>query len=222
MIQGIGMWNPIRRNRKIGKTQGGRVKAGVAREKSSRRPAWKWCNTAKPSDRFHYNWDRCKQIPGDPCPLVEENPAHGYHHPCTGAEVLDVLRRLPENIRGRVRFVLLAQPPRNAIKRAVLGRHFDGCVILYSQPDDLGESPLAIVESDDQDCIQPWCRSRRRVGSEWHLSWTSEEMRNFYSFHVLLHEIGHATEGADEERAERFTLKWARRLRSYPRRLSST
>jgi hypothetical protein len=66
------MRNPMRRSRKIGLTQGGRVRDGRASEK--------WCRvfTRDVWEKLSIHQD-CQG-----CRVIKENPSGAFYHPCQG------------------------------------------------------------------------------------------------------------------------------------------
>lgn len=91
------MRNPIRRSRKIGETQGGRVTSGVPQKKASRiftRDIW-----ARLSDEEIHEgyW------------VLVENPSRDYFHPIGEAEIRTTLEKLPNK--------LTAPPPRRRLTK---------------------------------------------------------------------------------------------------------
>jgi hypothetical protein len=69
---------------------------------------------------------------------------------------------------------------------------------------------------------EPWCATWRRRGSNWCLHWTLDEIKRYYLYHLLLHELGHLNDprrrrqDASEEFAEDFALTRARGLGELP------
>jgi hypothetical protein len=196
--------NAARRSRKIGETQGGRIREGRAEEKRSRI----FTNDV---------WDRLSELKG-PCVILRENPSRDYFHPCTGEEYLDVLRELPQNLSETVRAVVLRRLSKLDEARGIEARKRYYCIILNSFPKSL-EMPFPRTPSEAA-ChhYEPWCSRWIRREREWKLLWTLEEIRRYYRYHLFLHELGHLNQPwsnskrVRESFAENFALEWARRL----------
>src|SRR4051812_20883259 len=94
------MRQPARRRRKIGLTQGGRIRDGSASEKLSR--------------VFTRDiWERLSTEPADGRPsILRENPSRSYFHPCRGGDYLAVLERLPADLRAGLRAVVMWRTPK--------------------------------------------------------------------------------------------------------------
>lgn len=115
------MRNPVRRSRKIGRTQGGRVQDGRAYEKWSR--------------VFSQDiWTRLSEDPAEGCRVLRENPSRDHYHPCSGNEILEVLGRLPARHADPVRAIVLRRTPKLDEKLGVEARLRYACVILNSFP----------------------------------------------------------------------------------------
>ncbi len=86
------MKNPIRRNRNIGKTQGGRVKNG--------RPEEKWSRMF-PENEWHKI--SCEERIWN---VFVENPSRDNYHPCTPEEYLSILDKLPAHHTNNVKGII--------------------------------------------------------------------------------------------------------------------
>ncbi len=198
------MRNPVRRSRKIGKTQGGRVSDGKAWEKWSR----VFSRTV---------WDELSES-SDECRVLVENPSRDFIHPCDSEEYLGVLNRLPRAISSPVKAIVLRRTPKLDVKLGIDARKRYLCVILNSFPASLelkwGSPPSAGTKRH----YDPWCREWRQKGNAWVLKWTIDEVRRYYLYHLFLHEVGHFhqpdtnKQRVREEFAENFALEWATRL----------
>ena len=116
------MHNPMRRSRKIGLTQGGRVRDGRAAEKWSRvfsRDIWEKLSIHRRDQGVR---------------VLEENPSGAFYHPCQGHEYLSVLERLPAQLRQPVRAIVLRRTPKLDARLGVEARMRFGCVILNAFP----------------------------------------------------------------------------------------
>ena len=198
------MRNPIRRSRKIGKTQGGRVKDG--------RPEEKW------SRLFPANIYRQLSENGEEWQVLRENPSRDYYHPCSGDDYLGVLGRLPDDLTEYVRAVVLRRLPKEDEQLGIDARRRYSCVIMNSFPKS-NEMPWS--KRPTKATVQhlaPWCDRWRSDGGRWRLVWEPEEVRRYYLYHVFLHEVGHINQPWShslrqrEAFAENFALEWAREL----------
>ncbi len=114
--------NPMRRSRKIGLTQGGRIRDGRVSEKWSRvftRGVWEKLSM----EGQHQD-----------CRVFVENPSGDFYHPCQGHEYLSVLERLPTEIRRPVRAIILRRTPKLDVRLGIEARMRLCCVILNSFP----------------------------------------------------------------------------------------
>lgn len=200
------MRNPIRRSKKIGRTQGGRVKDGKPRKKWSRvftRDIWE--ALSEPSD-------------DDGCRLLVENPSRDFIHPCSAEEYLGLLERLPRELARPVKAIVLRRTPKLDLKAGIDARKTYSCVILNSFPASLELCWSSKLTAGVKRHYQPWCDRWAQRGETWVLQWSIEEVRRYYLYHLFLHEVGHFHQPLTnqrrvrEEYAENFALDWARRL----------
>jgi hypothetical protein len=205
------MFNPVRRNRNIGKTQGGRVRDGKAVEKRSR--------------LFTQDiWTRLSEAPHEGFIVLQENPSRDYFHPITETDIRSVLSRLPRRTVRPLKAVLLSRLSARDARRGVEGRRRYQCVVLYAFPRSM---EMAWSDGTFSDRAQRhyniWCSTWCRRNDSTILTWTLEELRRYYLFHLLLHEIGHLNQPPfhsakrRESYAENFALEWARKWRIIPR-----
>lgn len=198
------MHNPLRRSRKIGKTQGGRVKDGQPEEKWSR--------------FFPTNIYRQLSENGEKWQVLRENPSRDYYHPCSGDDYLGVLERLPDDLTEYVRAIVLRRLPKKDERLGIDARRRYSCVIMNSFPRSnetlWSKRPTkAMVQH-----LAPWCGRWRSDRGQWRLVWEPEEVRRYYLYHVFLHEVGHINQPWSyslrqrEAFAENFALEWAREL----------
>jgi hypothetical protein len=198
------MYNPIRRNRKIGATQGGRVKNGRAKEKWS----------------HHFTQDIWTRLSQDNIQwkVIRENPSRLYFHPCDEAEYHQVLARLPEEVTRYLRAIILRRMPKADEKLGIEARKRYCCVIMNSFPKDLMMHWKRKPEGAVLSHYTPWCNGWGQNEQGWHLRWTDKEVKRYYLYHVFLHEIGHLNQpmyGSTKQHemfAENFALEWARKL----------
>jgi hypothetical protein len=115
------MFNPIRRNRKIGKTQGGRVRDGKAVEKRSR--------------VFTQDiWTRLSEAPHRGFIVLSENPSRDYFHPVTESDIRCALSRLPQRIVRPLKAVMLSRLSARDARYGVEARRRYQCAVLYAFP----------------------------------------------------------------------------------------
>ena len=199
------MRNPTRRSRNIGRTQGGRVSDGRSDEKPSRiftRDVWQKLSEESPD-----GWR-----------IIRENPSKSYYHPCTNSDIQEVLDRLPKSTTEYLKAVVLRRLPKLDEKLGVEARKRWDCIILNSFPRNRQyiwrEKPEKSVFVHNE----PWCRRWTEEKRGWVLHWTKEEIKRYYLYHFLLHELGHINQPwfqssqKREEFAENFALEWAHKL----------
>lgn len=198
------MRNPIRRSKKIGLTQGGRVKSGV--------PIEKWSRVFSTS-----TWEKLSEGPGG-LRIIRENP---YMHPASPTQVQGVLDRLPSDLTKDIRAVILRRLPKVDEKELIDARKRYSCIILNAFSRDLRmvweSKPTRSVLSH----MNPWCARWKEEDGEWVLLWTAKEIRRYYLYHLLLHEVGHfngwfSSRKRSEDFAEGFAFEWARKLGELP------
>lgn len=200
------MRNPIRRSRKIGQTQGGRVKGGKAREKVSR--------------MFTGGiWEKLSEE-GGKWKVVRENPSSEYFHPCTEADYLGVLERLPEELTSSLQAIVLRRTPKRDAALGIEAWKRYRCVVMNAFPKAMVMTWVGHVTLKAMRHYAPWCRTWSNspdLRYFW-LQWSSKELRRYYLYHLFLHELGHINQPdfhasrRREEFAENFALEWARRL----------
>jgi hypothetical protein len=199
------MFNPIRRNKNIGKTQGGRVKSGQAHEKWSKFFGQEiWEQLSDSSESLH---------------LFTENPSRGFYHPCGIDEYVQLLSRLPPELTRYLKAIILRRTTKpDAISGVQASRRFR-CILINSFPSSRimdwgGNKPAERVVRH----YDPWCRTWSSIEGHWYLEWSEEEVRRYYLYHLFLHELGHVNQPwfhavkRREDFAEGFALEWARKL----------
>ena len=199
------MRNPTRRNRNIGKTQGGRVKDGKPEKKWSRL----WFNTdiyAKISDSEEI-WR-----------IYRENPSVNFFHPCEGSEYKEVLERLPENLTKYVKAIILPRISKYDAKRGVEARRKYDCIIMNPFPKSMEISYIRRPEKKVFRHYKHWCDNWKNEQETWKLKWKLSEIKRYYLYHLFLHELGHINQplyhslAKREEYAENFALERASEL----------
>ena len=107
------MFNPIRRNRNIGKTQGGRVVDGKPEEKPSRRYTYLTSIYGKLSESAEI-WQ-----------FYRDNPSRDWFHPCDEHDYTKVLRNLPTRYSKYVKAIIVNAAAINRIRLAWVGVFVD-------------------------------------------------------------------------------------------------
>jgi len=201
------MFNATRRSKKLGQTQGGRVKGGTPVEKRSR---------AFPQTI----WRRLSEASSDDYAVLSENPSRDYYHPCSPDEVRAVLSRLPRRLTRDLRAVLLRRVPRLDRDRGVEARRRMQCIVLNAFPVsneiDWGSAP---PPEHSRHHYAAWCDTWEHRNSRWIQVWNPKQVQRYYLYHLLLHELGHLNQPPfhslrrRESFAEDFALTWARKLK---------
>jgi hypothetical protein len=199
------VYNPLRRNRNIGKTQGGRVKDGRPIEKLSRLfGQGLWLKLSESKEPLH---------------VIRENPSRGFYHPCDGAEYVQLLSRLPKELTAGLKAIVLRRTSKPDARLGVEARRRFRCILINAFP----RSRQMIWEAKPPEGrsvrhFRPWCTRWITVEGKWVLEWTEEEVRRYYLYHLFLHELGHINQPQfhalkrREDFAEGFALEWARRF----------
>ena len=198
------MKNPIRRSRKIGKTQGGRVQDGKASEKWSRiftEDIWMRLSES------NLKWQ-----------ILKENPSRDYYHPCQGDEYIEVLKQLPRKETDGLRAIVLRRTPKFDLKLGIEAQQRYYCVILNSFPKS---NTYSTKKKQSQSIIKHyknWCSNWEQTETGWNFKWKVEEVRRYYLYYLFLHELGHLnqpyyyTRKRAEDFAHNYALEWARKL----------
>lgn len=202
----IKMFNPIRRNKNIGKTQGGRVKDGRAYEK--------WSHVFSQGV-----WTRLSES-NQKWQVFRENPSRNLYHPCNGDEYLEVLKQLPEEYTEHVKAIVLRRTTKSHQKRCVEASLQFRCVIMNAFPKN---NEMVWTYKPDDSCISrhydPWCNNWIEEDGVFKLIWSNHELKRYFLYHLFLHEIGHVNQPWSsswkkrEDFAENFALEWARYLK---------
>ena len=163
------MRQPTRRSRKIGLTQGGRIRDGKP--------------SAKLSHVFTRDiWERLSATPADGPPAVlRENPSGAYFHPCQGSEYLAILERLPPGLREGMRAVVLRRTPKLDAEIGVEARKRSGCVILNAFPRSMLMSWHNGVGPAARRHYERWCTGEWIGRGDFvTLRWNVDELRRYY------------------------------------------
>lgn len=205
------MFNPTRRSRKIGKTQGGRVSDGKAREK--------WSRTFT-----HDLWQRLSQRKEPGYIVHRENPSRKFFHPVNETEIREVIGRLPPDLSRKLKAVLLSRQHETDLTEDVIeAQRTWYCVILFAFPRSMEMIwPKSPAPAWGIRHYRPWCSNWSERDGYAILTWTIPEIKRYYLYHLLLHEIGHINQPSFHARrrreafAENFALEWARRWEIIP------
>ncbi len=199
------MYNPIRKSKKIGKTQGGRVKDGKPFEKWSKgyfsNDIWTKLSESDEKWIFHL-----------------ENPSKNFFHPCRKQDYIGVLKALPADLTNNVKAILLPRISKLDEKIGVEARRRYHCVIINPFPKSMEMIWDYTPDQSTFNHYAPWCSQWKEGKNKWILHWGHEEIRQYYLYHIFLHEIGHINQPwyhspkRRESFAENFALEWARNL----------
>jgi hypothetical protein len=157
--------------------------------------------------------------------VLRENPSGAFYHPCEGEEYVSVLKRLPAEIGRRVRAVVLRRTSKLDVRSGIEARMRFRCVIMNAFPRSnqmIWKSPP--TQAERRHYSRSCSRWLEKDGSVT-LEWSPEEIRNYYLFHLFLHEVGHIHQprfhdaSRREGFAENFALEWAAKLNELPREL---
>jgi hypothetical protein len=198
------MRSPTRRSKKIGLTQGGRVWNGKPSEKWSRLfPKSTWEKISDETEGLR---------------IIRENPSKNYFHPCSKKQVATVFGELPNELTTDIKAIIFRRNTKTDEKYLIDARRSYQCIILNSFPKDLKSIWQFKPSPSVNNHMRPWCDKWIEENGNWVLQWNHSEIRRYYLYHVLLHEIGHIydwthnTRNRREDYAENFALEWARKL----------
>lgn len=141
--------------------------------------------------------------------VIRQRPREGWAMPCTADDVRRVLSLVPRALWQDLRVLVFRQPLRSEcpVDACVSRWRFDeGAAIVINA---VRVDEWRFVEGVHADVVR---RAGGDVGSRMAL-FTREVARAFMLYHVLLHEVGHLSQGSDEMRAEQFAIEWECRLR---------
>jgi hypothetical protein len=183
------MRNPTRRSKNIGKTQGGRVKNGRPEEKWSRLfPENEWWTISREDRKWQF---------------FQENPSRDFYHPCKPEEYLDVLNRLPERHTENIKGIILRRTTTRDHNLGIEAMKRFSCVIMNSFP----QKRVYVFEKKPTESTikhyEPFCKTWLSKNGVWHLSWSKEEVKKYYLYHLFLHEIGHIYDVQQSSRTKR-------------------
>jgi hypothetical protein len=199
------MRNPVRRNKNIGKTQGGRVNNGHAYEKWSR-------------SEFLNNIFAQFSEQDEKWQLYCQNPSRDYFHPCEGFEYIQVINSLPEELTENLKAIVLPRISKYDAKYGVDAKRRYSCILMNPFPTTMEmiweQKPLKATYKH----YEPWCKRWHQKNGCFVLIWKMNELKRYYLYHLFLHELGHINQpwfhslNRREEFAENFALEWARKL----------
>ena len=188
------------------------MKAGV--------PAEKWSRLFSKS-----TWEKLSES-SDQLRIIRENPSRDYFHPCSAGQIRGVIERLPYELTKNIKVVVLRRIPKDDEYNFIEAWKRYECIILNSFPRDLrmiwNHKPEQVVFRD----LSCWCNRWKEEKGEWILQWTNSEIRKYYLYHLLLHEIGHfngwySSRKRREDFAENFAIEWAKKLGELPNKPQS-
>jgi len=126
--------------------------------------------------------------------LVVQSPGQGYVHAATAAEIRARLADLPSHIVEQVEVVQLSQMTRKKALFPRYGMQWGQNVYLYPIEASLVERYLRPPRPEQIIEARMFGGAWSQEGTEWHLTWTPESLRDFYLNNVLIHEIGHVVD----------------------------
>ncbi len=153
--------------------------------------------------------------------IIRENPSKNYFHPCSANQINSVLDQLPNEFISGIRAIILRRISKMDQQRLVDARKTFRCIILNSFRKNL---KMIWTYKPDQKMIkhmEPWCNRWNEENGNWILQWNHSEIRRYYLYHVLLHEVGHFNDSVHNKKnkregfAENFALEWAKKLRQF-------
>jgi hypothetical protein len=119
--------------------------------------------------------------------------------------------------------VVLSRLSARDAARGVEARRQYRCVILYSFPRSLEMVwPDGTMSAAARRHYSIWCSAWSIRDRSTILTWTADQIKRYYLFHLLLHEVGHLNQPPFHARrrresfAENFALEWARKWRVIP------
>ncbi|WP_157467908.1 hypothetical protein [Desulfatibacillum aliphaticivorans] len=126
--------------------------------------------------------------------------------------------QLPSDVTADVRAIILRRIPKMDEKRFVDARKIYRCIILNAFPRDLKMPWPYKPDQATFKHMNRWCDDWIEENGAWFLQWNRSAARDYYLYHVLLHEIGHINDwfhsrpSKREDFAENFALEWAAKL----------
>lgn len=183
------------------------MKAGTASEKPSRiftRHIWSRLSDEEVTEGFV---------------VLSENPSRDYFHPVAEAEIRKTLDRMPNELTKHLRAVVMPRLSVTDKLRGVEARQRYSCIILNPFPKTLrvfwSTNPPA---KHSVRHYEPWRARWVQEESGWFQAWEIDDLKRYYLYHLLLHELGHINQpwfnslNRREDFAEDFALTWARKL----------
>jgi hypothetical protein len=129
------------------------------------------------------------------------------------------LDRMPNKLTKYLRAVVMPRLSVTDKQRGVEARRTYSCIILNPFPKTLrvfwsmNPPPKQSVRH-----YKPWRARWEKGDSGWYQAWDINDLKRYYLFHLLLHELGHINQpwfnslNRREDFAEDFALTWARKL----------
>lgn len=118
-------------------------------------------------------------------------PGNGYVHAVTKDEIRARLEDLPRQIVEQVEVIQLSRMTRKKALFPRYGMQWGQNVYLYPIEASLVERYLRPPRPEQVIEAKMFGGIWSQEGSQWHLTWTPEALRDFYLNNVLIHEIGH-------------------------------
>ena len=165
-------------------------------------------------------WDRLSEEEVQEGYLVlRDNPSRDFFHPVSEEEIRKTLDRMPRKLTYSLRAVVMPRSSASDRRRGVEARRRYLCIVLNPFPKSLrlfwSSSP---PKAKAVHHYEPWNARWEEDETGWYQAWDLEDLKRYYLFHLLLHELGHINQPSfhalsrREEFAEDFALTWARKL----------
>ena len=164
---------------------------------------------------------------GEGFPIFVRELHPGFVRPVEAACVHELLSRVPADFLAGLDSVTILGGTSKQLKSHLVryGTYCPGRIFLHAFKARImsqywGRKPKPSYVEEYRRAGAEW----RRVGSGWRLEFTTESLRQFYLYDVLLHELGHHVDDrawtSSVDRAERFAewfaIEQARRLKEIP------
>lgn len=150
--------------------------------------------------------------------VIQQAAGEGFIHPVTLDEIRGRIAELPAQFTDRLEVVQLSRMTRKRALFPCYGMQWGQNVYLYPLEESLVETyirpptPQQVIEA------KMFGADWSQDGRIWTLTWTREQLKDFYLNNVLIHEIGHIndlrnTNSEDRERyANWFAIEYGYRV----------
>lgn len=138
--------------------------------------------------------------------IFQQAPGAGFMHPVSVQDVRERLKLIPPQFTERLEVVQLSRMTRKRSLFPAYGMQWGPNVYLYPIEASLIETytrpptPQQLVEAKMFGA--QWTQN----GNEWQLTWTRQQLQDFYLNNVLIHEVGHVNDerNTNSDDRERF------------------